>query len=164
MYAIRSYYAFVQNEDYAAMPITFTSTEIDNNYMNYSILDSTTFLQNPQLPGIAITASEVNFLKAEAYERWGGGDAEAAYTKAVEQSVSFYYYLNNLNSTGLTTVDKPADSVVEDFATNTDAAYTGTSAEKLEKIYTQKWLHFVITSYSIHYTKLYDRKLMARST
>jgi len=32
--------------------------------------------------------------------------------------------------------------VVEDFATNTDAAYTGTSTEKLEKIYTQKWLHF----------------------
>ena len=133
---------FVPNDDYAAMPITFTSNEVDNNYMNYSILDSTTFLQNPALPGIIITASEVNFLKAEAYERWGGGNAEEAYTTAVEQSVNFYYYLNNLNTTGLTTLDKPADSVVEDFATNTDAAYSGTSEEKLEKIYTQKWLHF----------------------
>ena len=27
---------------------------------------------NSKLPGIVITASEVNFLKAEAWERWGG--------------------------------------------------------------------------------------------
>ncbi|WP_163708228.1 SusD/RagB family nutrient-binding outer membrane lipoprotein [Mangrovibacterium lignilyticum] len=131
---------FTPNTDYAAMPITFTSAEIDANYMYYSIVDSTTFLQNPQLPGIVITASEVNFLKAEAFERWGGGDAQEAYETALKQSVTFYYYLNNLNTTGLTTLSKPDDSVVDDFVAS--AAYTGTSAEKLGKIWTQKWVHF----------------------
>ncbi|MFT3738367.1 MAG: SusD/RagB family nutrient-binding outer membrane lipoprotein [Breznakibacter sp.] len=133
---------FVQNADYAAMPITFTSEEQSTNYMYYAILDSATFLQNPALPGIVMTASEVNFLKAEAFERWGGGDAQDVYETAVKQSVSFYYYLNNLNETGLTTLDKPVSSVIDDFVTNSTISYSGTSTEKLEKIWIQKWLHF----------------------
>jgi Starch-binding associating with outer membrane len=57
----------------------------------FAILDSATFLYNSKLPGIVITASEVNFLKAEAFERWGGGDAKIFYEKAIRQSVGFYF-------------------------------------------------------------------------
>jgi hypothetical protein len=62
---------FVPNPTYQAMPITFTAAQQEAEFAKYSILDSTTFLQNPALPGIVMTASEVNFLKAEAFERWG---------------------------------------------------------------------------------------------
>jgi hypothetical protein len=131
---------FVQNSTYKAMPITFTSTQQETNFRDYAILDSATFLQNPALPGIIITAPEVNFLKAEAFERWGG-DARKAYETAVRQSVTFYYYLNNLNTTGLPVLPMPATSVVDNFIANTNIAYTGTGTSNLAKIWTQKWLH-----------------------
>lgn len=133
---------FVQNSTYAAMPITFTSEQQSTDYKYYAILDSATFLLNPSLPGIVMTASEVNFLKAEAFERWGGGDAQAAYETGMKQSVTFYYYLNNLNKTGLTTLTKPASTEINDFVANANVAYSGTSAQKLAKIWTQKWVHF----------------------
>lgn len=133
---------FVPNATYKAMPVTFTSGEQENSFGLYAIVDSATFLQNPALPGIVITAPEVNFLKAEAYERWGSSSsAQTAYETAVKQSVTFYYYLNHLNTTGLATVSKPADSVIDAFVTN-GVAYTGTTTEKLAKIWTQKWLNF----------------------
>jgi len=134
--------SFIPNKEYGAMPITFDADDQETQYMYYSILDSATFLQNPSLPGIVMTASETNFLKAEAFERWGGGDAKLAYETAVKQSVSFYFYLNNLNSTGLKTESKPDASVIEDFVTNSTIAYSGTTDEKLEKIWDQKWVHF----------------------
>ncbi len=131
---------FVPNEEFKAMPITYSSEEQSANYMYYAILDSATFLQNTDLPGIVMTASEVNLLKAEAYERWGLGDAQEAFETAVKQSVQFYYYLNNLN-TKLTTVDYPADEEVDALITNLDYS-AASSEERLEKIYVQKWLHF----------------------
>ncbi len=134
---------FVPNKTYKAMPITFTSAQQDNLNQDYSIVDSTTFLQNPDLPGIVITASEVNFLKAEAQQRWGAAsEAKTAYETALKQSVTFYYYLNNLNTTGLKKETKPADSVIESFVTESASAYTGSDAEKLAAIWNQKWLHF----------------------
>lgn len=133
---------FVPNKEYNAMPIDATSAFVEANYTHYAILDSTTFIQNKALPGIVITASEVNFLKAEAYQRWGStSDAKTAYETAVKQSVSFYYYLNGLNTSGLKTVSKPTDSDISDFVTSR-VAYIGTSDEKLTKIWVQKWLHF----------------------
>lgn len=131
---------FKQNATYKAMPITFTSTQQESSFADYAILDSATFLQNPALPGIIISAPEVNFLKAEAFERWGG-DAKTAYETAVKQSVTFYYYLNSLNSTGLVVLPMPESTVVNNFVTNSSYAYTGNATEKLEKIWTQKWVH-----------------------
>ncbi|MBS7564861.1 SusD/RagB family nutrient-binding outer membrane lipoprotein [Mucilaginibacter sp. Bleaf8] len=131
---------FVPNKEYRAMPITFTSNEQEASFPDYAILDSATFLQNPGLPGIVITAPEVNFLKAEAFERWGG-DAKTAYETAVKQSVTFYYYLNSLNTTGLTVLPAPASTVVNDFVTSSTIAYTGSSTEKLAKVWTEKWVH-----------------------
>ena len=81
--------AFVPNKTYRAMPVSYGLGQQDTAFSKYSIVDSTTFLNNVKMPGIVITASEVNFLKAEAYERWGLGDAKTAYETALTQSIYF---------------------------------------------------------------------------
>jgi len=124
---------------YRAMPVTYTSAQQDTAYLNYSIVDSTTFLNNIKMPGIVITASEVNFLKAEAYERWGLGDAQAAYNLALNQSIYFYYYLNSI---GGGNVPLPSDADITAFEAMPTITYAGTSTQKLALIYDQKWLHF----------------------
>ncbi len=125
---------FVQNPTYQAMPITFTSDQQSTNYTSYSIVDSTTFLNNVKMPGVVITSPEVNFLKAEAFERWGGGDPQAAYNLALLQSISFYFYLNNI---GGGTVPYPDPTATANFLSAPSVAYTGTQAQKLANIYTQ---------------------------
>jgi hypothetical protein len=130
---------FIPNKTYKAMPVTYTSAQQDTAYANYSIVDSTTFLNNIKMPGIVITAPEVNFLKAEAYERWGLGNAQTAYNTALTQSVYFYYYLNSI---GGGTVTSPTGTDISTFLANASVAYTGTSAQKLALIYIQKWVHF----------------------
>lgn len=134
---------FTPNKEYNAMPITFTEAEIATNYQKYAILDSATFFDNAKLPGIVATASETNFAKAEAYLRWGSNvDAKAAYDAALKQSVTFYYYLNNLNNSGLPLETKPDDAIINDFVNNSTASFAGNTSEKLELILTQKWLHY----------------------
>ncbi|MBB6499312.1 SusD/RagB family nutrient-binding outer membrane lipoprotein [Pedobacter cryoconitis] len=134
---------FVPNKTYKAMPITFSATDQETNFPDYSVLDSATFLFNQKLPGIIITASEVNLLKAEAYERWGSSaSAQTSYETALRQSVSFYYYLNNLNQGGgYVNLPAPKDSVVNVWINSSTASYTGSSANKLTNIYIQKWAH-----------------------
>ena len=132
---------FVPNKTYKAMPISYTSAQQDTAYTNYSIVDSTTFLNNVKMPGIVITASEVNFLKAEAYERWGLGNAASAYNLALNQSVYFYFYLNGL---GGGTVSLPSDAAISTFLASSTINYTLAPDQKhrLALIYDQKWLHF----------------------
>lgn len=131
---------WVENSTYRAMPITFTADQQANNYTDYAILDSTTFLNNTKLPGILMTASEVNFLKAEAYERWGAdADAKAAFDIALQQSIAFYYYLNSI---GGGKVPYPSASDINTFVNSSTASFAGTSAFKLSQIWRQKWLHF----------------------
>ncbi|MGY0035379.1 SusD/RagB family nutrient-binding outer membrane lipoprotein [Pedobacter sp. NJ-S-72] len=62
---------FVPNATYKAMPVTMSGSDQEAKFADYAVLDSATFLFNQKLPGIVITASEVNLLKAEAFERWG---------------------------------------------------------------------------------------------
>ncbi len=135
---------FIPNKEYNAMPITFTETQMLSNYQKYAIIDSATFFDNKHLPGIVATASETNFNKAEAYLRWGSdSEAKAAYNMALKQSVTFYYYLNNLMATeGLKVESMPTDSIVNDFIDNSTISYSGATIEKLELILTQKWLHY----------------------
>ena len=135
---------FVQNTDYKAMPITFTAAQQESSFADYAVLDSATFVYNQKLPGILITSSEVNFIKAEAFERWGSStDAKTAYDNALRQSVTFYHYLNNLNQGGgFKNVTAPNASVVDAWVNASTATYTGSSTAKLAQIYTQKWLHY----------------------
>jgi hypothetical protein len=135
--------AFKPNTTFNGMPLELSRIEQQQNLGNYAVVDSATFLYNNKLPGIIFTAAEVSFLKAEAYERWGGGDPGAMYRTAIMQSIDFYYYLNALNSIPRTPHTPPSMEVKIDFVTNTiSIQYAGTQEEKLSKIWTQKWAHF----------------------
>ncbi|RYE32522.1 MAG: SusD/RagB family nutrient-binding outer membrane lipoprotein [Sphingobacteriaceae bacterium] len=132
---------FTPNPTFRAMPVTFTGQEQNDNFTKFSIIDSTTFLNNAKMPGISMTAPEVNFLKAEAYERWGSStSAQTAYNTAVAQSVSFYYYLNSIGQGKKET--SPSATTITTFLAAPTVAYTGSSTDKLAKIWTQKWLNF----------------------
>lgn len=128
---------FVPNANYRAMPVSFTENQQTTMFPDYAIIDSATFLTNSKIPGIVITAPEVNFLKAEAFERWGGGNAETAYLTAVNQAITFSFYLGN---TGRGAAISPTG--VAAFLTSPTVAYTGSQTEKLAKIWTQKWVSF----------------------
>lgn len=133
---------FIPNADYNGLPVSFNAEQQQVNLGRYAILDSATFLFNNKLPGIVITAPEVNFLKAEAWERWGGGNAKQAYETAVRQSVFFYYYLNSLNTTTRMPLRPPSVATIDNFLENDQIKYTGTTNELLAKIWIQKWVHF----------------------
>ncbi|TBO42351.1 SusD/RagB family nutrient-binding outer membrane lipoprotein [Pedobacter kyonggii] len=134
---------FVQNTTYRAMPITFTTAQQESSFADYAVLDSGTFVFNQKLPGILITASEVNLLKAEAFERWGSTtDAKTAYDIALRQSVAFYYHLNSINQGVYVKETFPSATTIDTWVNTSTAAYTGASTDKLTKIYTQKWVHF----------------------
>lgn len=109
---------------------------------NFSRWDSTTFTENYLLPGILITASEVQFIKAEAYERWGGGNAKEAYENGIKESISFWYYVNNNTaySAGIKET-MPSESTISTYLANSIIAY---GTDNLNKIATQKWIDFNI--------------------
>ncbi len=137
----------VPNADYFSMPADIPSSEQETNIAagKYAILDSTTFLFNTAFPGIVITASEVNFLKAEAHERWGStADAQVAYEKAVTQAVDFTFYLNGTGADfrGAEPEEPATPSELTALLGSPSVAYTGSNPEKLAKIWTQKWVSF----------------------
>ena len=106
----------------------------------YSAYDSATFSRNRLIPGLTVSASEVSFAKAEAYQRGlAQGDAKAAFVKGIQQSVDFYYWLNSLSTYRLP-VEKPDDATVIVFAEGKWEATTN----KLEAIGVQKWLNYGI--------------------
>lgn len=133
---------FISNTEYKAMPLNLSRVEQQAALGKYAIVDSTTFLYNSKLPGVVLTTSEVNFLKAEAFERWGGGDAGSEYLKGIENSIVFYYYLNSLNTTRSRLLPPTNQMVTEFLTTNPAILYEGSSEEKLAKTWTQKWVHF----------------------
>lgn len=135
---------FIPNKEYKAMPITTTQAVQERDWRLYSTWDSTTFLVNAQLPGILMTASEVNYLKAEAEQRWGSEDkAKTAYETALRQSVAFYYYLHNTNTAREYRKEpNPSAAAVDAFITDPHIRYDGSDTDKLAKIWTQKWAHF----------------------
>jgi hypothetical protein len=138
---------FVPNKTYKAMPATYGNNPQTDSLGYFSIYDSTTFRFNSKLPGIMMTAAEVNFLKAEAVERWGitgpgALTAQGYYELAIRQAISFINFLYNTNSTKYEALTQPASTDVTTFLAQPTIAYTGTTDEKLEKIWVQKWLHF----------------------
>jgi hypothetical protein len=130
------------NADYFSMPADISASEQETNISQgkYAVLDSATFLFNKAFPGIVITSAEVNFLKAEAQERWGStAEAKIAYEKGVSEAVKFLFKLNTL---GGGTEDALQQSELDDLLASPSVAYTGTTDELLAKIWTQKWLDF----------------------
>lgn len=112
-----------------------------------SSIDSATFMYNYNVPGVLFNAAETNFLTAEAMERWGLGDASIPYANGITSSINFYYGINSSaipNGRGWPTKTPPTAATIQSFLSNANIAYSGTSAVKLQKIYTQKWLNFFI--------------------
>jgi hypothetical protein len=136
------YFKENKNGEYHGVPNTWNSTRVsDSVTANYfARWDSTTFTENNLFPGIIFTAAEVSFLKAEAYERWGGGTAKTAYDAGVKQSIQFYISVNNGSDYTKGTKDvMPSDAAIATYLANSIVAY-GTN--NLEKIATQKWIDF----------------------
>lgn len=140
--------------EYRGLDPNITSTEqsdlITANLI--SRMDSATYSRNDKFPGIMITAAEVSFFKAEAAERWGLGDARAAYEEGLRQSIDFIYYINALNDnadgTSYTPEPRPSTAAINAFLAHSLIAYQGTQAQRLEKIGIQQWLNFgLIQSY-----------------
>ncbi len=114
------------------------SADDGGNY--YAAIDTSTFSRNASYPGIIMTAAEVSFIKAEAYQKgYASGDAEKAFETGVKQSIDYYYYLNSVGDYRDPVTD-PSATEIEAFAEEKWSAYDS----KEEAIATQKWLHFGI--------------------
>jgi hypothetical protein len=135
------YFTANKRGEYHGVPNSWNATRVaDSTTANYfSRYDSTTFTENNVLPGIIFTASEVSFLKAEAFERWGGGDAKTAYETGIKQSIQFYVGLNTASDWTGAKDPMPSDAAINTFLGQPLVAY-GTN--NLEKIGTQKWIDF----------------------
>jgi hypothetical protein len=140
------YFTPNKNGEYHGVPITWNTSRVNDSARNnyFSRWDSTTFTENDVFPGILITAAEVLFIKAEAFERWGGGTAKTAYEDGIKQSTLFYWYVNNNSKQkgDFRYGDKepmPTDLAIATYLANPLVAY-GTN--NLEKIATQKWIDF----------------------
>ncbi|MFV0330008.1 MAG: SusD/RagB family nutrient-binding outer membrane lipoprotein [Dysgonomonas sp.] len=106
----------------------------------YSRIDSTTVMYNRNFVSPIITASEVDFLKAEAFQKgWASGNAKAAFINGILHSAEFYFMENKISaSNDGTKMDMPAESVITAYAEKAWNAATN----KEEVIAVQKWLNF----------------------
>ncbi|HEY4784571.1 MAG TPA: SusD/RagB family nutrient-binding outer membrane lipoprotein, partial [Bacteroidales bacterium] len=136
-------------DGYKGLPIDINTTDQESLISNHKVatVDSGTFVMNRNVPGVLVTAAEVSFLKAEAYERWGLGNAQTAYEAGIRQSIAFYYSINQaavFSGYSKASVPTPSSSTVDAYIAGAGIAYTGTSAEKLQKIGIQKWINYFI--------------------
>lgn len=102
----------------------------------YSHFDTCAVFDNDLLPNMLINAAEVSFLKAEAYERWGGGDAQAAYENGIRLSVEYWFGLQ----TGTGVAEPTPDAAIVDAMIASDEYKY--SNNPLKQIATQKWMDF----------------------
>ena len=118
-------------------------------HAQYAAYNTITFRENYQLPvGVGISAAEVYFCLAEAAARgMFSGNAEAFYKKGIVLSVQNYYtYYHNSDSEMVK--DKAimnadiSDATLDAWIDG--SSYKFQSANALEQIATQKWLHLGI--------------------
>ncbi|WP_031528841.1 SusD/RagB family nutrient-binding outer membrane lipoprotein [Dyadobacter crusticola] len=116
-----------------------------------AIYNRFTLSHNQFFPGVIINAAQVNLIKAEYYLNQGNDAlAKTAYETAIAQSVNFYNSILAItNATGITNAAKPVPaqpaSITQYIAgSGVSWAAATTPAEKLNRIATQKWLHFNI--------------------
>ncbi len=152
---------FTKNADgeYKGIYNTLTDAEVTQGVTDgdFSRIDSTTFQENYMLPGLIILADEVFFLKAEAFERWGGGDAKAAYEQGIRESIAFWY---SINAKSPYTVKETAPTAQEitDYLAHPLVAY---GTDNLNKIATQKWIGFNISQANQAWAELRRTKMPA---
>jgi hypothetical protein len=129
-------------------------------YFSY-IRENGFFRNNRNWDNPIVTAAEVSFIKAEAYQRgWATGDAKAAFKTGIKQSIDFYFKYQNNRSNSETEIQgtsstsysfrvvinnaKPDDAWIDAFADARWSSRIDGSAyiEQLEAILEQKWLNF----------------------
>ncbi|MDR1897206.1 MAG: SusD/RagB family nutrient-binding outer membrane lipoprotein [Prevotellaceae bacterium] len=139
---------------------TYLYPSANRAYFSY-IRENGFFKNNRNWDNPIITAAEVSFIKAEAFQRgWAQGDAKAAFKTAIKQSVDFYFkYQDNRTAhesqiTGTSSTSysfrvvinnaKPTDAWIDKFADDRwSSRIDGSSyTEQLEAILEQKWLNF----------------------
>ena len=117
-----------------------TNTSLPESQRVYSRIDSTTVIFNKNLRSPIIMAAEVDFMRAEAYQKgWATGDAKQAYVNGMLHSTQFYFGQTAVSESSYgTTMAMPDEADVIAFAHKSwDAA-----ANKEAAILSQKWLNF----------------------
>ena len=126
----------------------------------YSHLDSVTFNGNDYMDSPVISAPEVYFLLAEAYNEGYGvtkneATAKTNFKKGLEYAIK-QLYAQNMSSvvghgaTGYKATAVPSDAVIDAYSEAVWAHYTN----KLEAIMTMKWTHFGIMQANQAYTDI----------
>ncbi len=91
---------------------------------------------------ILMSYAELQFILAEAAEKgWISGDAEGFYLTGIE--ASFAYHESRVP--GNFGIDLTTVGATTEYLTQADVAYTGTTADKLEKIGNQKYIALFFT-------------------
>jgi len=133
------YFSTNDNGDYVGVPSSpaeITPIQQDILDANYSKINPEMVLDNLYLPGIVITASEVNFLLAEAaMKSWIGGSAQVYYETALRESVEFYFDMVAINPDVTPMI--PDSNEVDNFISSSSFAFDGS----IEQLATQKWIH-----------------------
>lgn len=103
------------------------------------------------LPGILITAAEVQLLLADYYLNIAGNDASAktAYENAIKSSIDFYYHLRNISDNqdaSAGSLNPTNDTEKDNYINNTNISWTqaSTKDQKNVLIANQKWLNYSI--------------------
>ncbi|HEX7845705.1 MAG TPA: SusD/RagB family nutrient-binding outer membrane lipoprotein [Chitinophagaceae bacterium] len=159
---LRIFFSKNKNGQYFGVPTGWNSTrQTDSVSANFfSRYDSVTFSRNDFFPTIILTAAEVNFIKAEAYERWGGGTAKTAYEDGIKRSIEYYYSIHKLSGYG-TQKPEPAALEITTFLANPTVAYTLDKPTNLARIATQNWINFGVIQNYLGWTELRRTKYPA---
>lgn len=125
------------HETYAEQQVNVSLKESERVY---SRIDSTTVIYNKHLISPIITASEVDFMRAEAYQKgWASGSAKDAFKSGVLHSTQFYFNLNKISESSYgTKLEIPAENDILVYAEKIWDA----EANKEKLIISQKWLNF----------------------
>lgn len=108
-----------------------------------SIYNRSTYSRNNFFPGILISASEVNFILAEYFNRIGdNATAKTYFENAIKESITMYQNIRSVSADNLvSSPTPPTAAAIQSFITNLNWDNT---TNKLALIMTQKWLHFNI--------------------
>ncbi|TAN20349.1 MAG: SusD/RagB family nutrient-binding outer membrane lipoprotein [Chitinophagaceae bacterium] len=105
-----------------------------------------TLTQNNYIPGILIDAAETELSLAEYYLNAGNAAAaEAAYNAGITQSINYYYWLRTLSTDNVSGPLTPlGPNEIANYLASPGIAWSGTNAQKLNLIATQKWINYSV--------------------
>ncbi|MEO8413899.1 MAG: SusD/RagB family nutrient-binding outer membrane lipoprotein [Ginsengibacter sp.] len=125
-----------------------------------------TLSQNIYVPGMIINAAEVNFLLSEYYLNAGNdASAKSTYEAGINQSVDYYYYLRTISNdnTDMLSLKPPAPAEKSAYIASSGVAWAtaATTAEKLNRIATQKWINYNVLEPDENWAEIRRLKLPA---